>query len=1022
MAQPVDPKLTQNLSWRCIGPHRAGRTVGASGVPGRPSEFLIGVNNGGVWKTTDYGRTWKPIFDDQPTGSIGFVTVAPSSPDTIYVGTGEGLQRPDLSVGDGVYKSVDGGKSWKHVGLSDAQQISSIAVDPKDSNLVYVAVLGHPYGPNETRGLFRSDDGGESWEKILGPDADTGAVQVVIDPKDSRTLYCDLWAARQAPWENGRWQGPKSGLFKSTDGGNTWKQLQEGLPTIAQGLGRIGIGIAPSNPNRIFATVDAREGGGVYRSNDAGTSWRLITSDQRLWSRGDDFAEIKVDPDDSDTVYAANTASYKSTDGGKTWVCWKGAPGGDDYHTIWIDPTNPRVVLMASDQGATITVNGGESWSSWYNQPTAQFYHVSTDNQWPYWVYGGQQESGSVGISSRGNDGQVTFREWHPVGVEEYGYVAVDPLDPNIVYGGKITKYDKRTGQVQDISPSGRRGQYRFLRTAPVLFSPVDPRTLYFAGNVLFATRDGGSSWQVLSPDLSRKEPDVPDSFKGFTVSQPGDEADVNDPHHGPFADQAQEKKPFSVPGRRGVIYSVGPSNFSIKTIWCGTDDGLVWLTKDGGKTWDDVTPKGLTSWSKVTQIDAGRFEDQTAYISVNRIRCDDPKPYIYSTHDYGKTWKLIVDGLPEDPVNAVREDPVRKGLLYCATERMVHFSIDDGSSWNPLRQNMPCTSVRDIVVHGDDLVIGTHGRSFWIMDNVSQLRQSDSISAGHVLFSPQLATRVRWNMNTDTPLPPEEPGGTNPPDGAMIDYWLAKPASLVTLEILDSLGKVVRRYSSEDKPFQADPDRIPLPTYWLRPAKVLSKEQGAQRWLWDMKYQALDPAGGVPMAAIVHDTPAGASGPWAPPGRYKVRLTVDGTVSETSIELRIDPRVTTPKAGIDLQSKIAIGSYEALKEIASLTPEVKRVHGIVQRMLGQNPELSVAEQLGALDRRLATIETAQPDGKNVTLTNLSGQFNNFMNAVGSCEMTPTEAVQVGFASAVKALEAIKAEWAKIKSDPHLKP
>ncbi|MBS1722160.1 MAG: glycoside hydrolase [Armatimonadetes bacterium] len=989
MAQNVDPGLIQHLRWRCIGPHRAGRTVGASGIPGRPNEFLIGVNNGGVWKTADYGRTWRPIFDDQPTGSIGFLAVAPSAPDTIYVGCGEGLQRPDLSIGDGVYRSTDGGKTWVNTGLRDGQQISCLAVDPRDAKRVYAAVLGHPYGPNETRGLYRSLDGGGSWGKVLGPDAHTGAAQIVIDPKNPDTLYCDLWAGRQAPWENGRWQGPKSGLYKSTDGGDKWRPLTKGLPGVAKGLGRIGVGLSPSDPRRLYATVDAREGAGIYRSDDGGESWNLISSDPRLWGRGDDFAEIKVDPSDPNTVYCANTACYKSSDGGKTWEGWKGAPGGDDYHTIWIDPANPRTILLATDQGATITVNGGETWSSWYNQPTAQFYHVSTDNQWPYWVYSGQQESGSVGIASRGNDGQITFREWHPVGAEEYGYVAVDPLDPNIVFGGKLSKYDRRTGQVQDVSPEGARSSYRVLRTAPVIFSPVDPKLLYYGTSVLFASRNGGSSWQALSGDLSREKPDVPTPF--------------ND---------GQDKP--QTPGRRGVVYSIGPSHFTTKTVWCGTDDGLVWVTRDGGKTWKDVTPKQMTSWSKVSQIDAGHFSDETAYVSVNRLRCDDLAPYIYATHDGGKTWKLIVSGLPNDPVNAVREDPVRKGLLYCATERMVHFSMDDGANWTSLRLNMPCTSVRDLVVKDDDLVIGTHGRSFWILDNVTALRQLTDHMVKAVLFTPQLATRVRWNMNTDTPLPPEEPGGQNPPDGAMVEYFLPSGAAKVSLEVIDAAGKVVRTYTSDDKPFQVDPGRIPLPTYWLRPPTVLEKTKGSHRWLWDMRRQPLDSTAGVPMAAIFEDTPATPTGPWVPPGNYTVRLTVDGASVEAPLTLRIDPRVTTSQAGIDAQSLILTGSYEGLVWLQDTLPLVRKADAELIRQLGANPERSVADQLSKLQSESAAIIAQSQQ--------LERALGGVMGDADATEMAPTDTLMAAYGRAMESLAALKTRWRALAADPHLKP
>lgn len=984
MGQSLSPDMIQHLRWRCIGPHRGGRTVGASGVPGRPNEFYIGVNNGGVWKTTDFGRVWTPIFDDQPTGSIGFLAVAPSAPDTVYVGSGEGLQRPDLSVGDGMYKSVDGGKTWTHLGLRDAQQISCIAVHPRDPNIVYVSVLGHPYGPNETRGLYKTTDGGSTWTKLLGPDEHTGSTQVVLDPKKPDTVYCSLWAARQAPWENGRWQGSQSGLFKSTDAGETWTRLEGGLPTASLGLGRIGIGISATDPDRIYASVDARQHGGFYRSDDGGQTWRQPVVDPRLWGRGDDFAEIKVDPTNADVVYSANVATYKSTDGGETWVCWRGAPGGDDYHTMWINPTDPKTILLASDQGAIVTVNGGQTFSSWYNQPTAQFYHVSTDDEFPYNVYGGQQESGSVGIASRGNDGQITFREWHPVGVEEYGYVAADPLDANIIFGGKVSKFDKRTGQVQNIDPPG---EWRALRTAPVLFSPVDKKLLYFAANKLFATRDRGVTWEILSTDLSRESTDVPTSF--FSV----------DP-----------KKPT----RRGVIYAVAPSHFKTTTIWCGTDDGLVWLTKDGGKTWKNITPPDLTSWAKVTQIDAGHFDDDTAFVSVNRIRCDDQKPYIYVTRDAGKTWSLAVGGLPDDPVNAVREDPQVSGLVYCATERMVHVSLDYGRTWTPLRLNMPCTSIRDIVVKDDDLVVGTHGRSFWILDNVTSLRQlaKEAASPKARLFTPQVATRVRWNMNTDTPLPPEEPGGQNPPDGAMIEYWLPADARLVELVVKDKSGDAVRRYSSRDKVFKPNPLTIPLPVYWLREPSVLSTEAGAHRWLWDMRRDPITPfSGWVPMQAIAHDTPVGPQGPWAPPGDYTVELSVDGVVLKTSLKLRMDPRVKDA-AAVAEQSRLSSECYRRVQDLGRLVGQLTEGLAKVRPddKKGTNPE-----KAGLHATLTSLLDTKEG------LPKVLEDFLQVINEVDQAEMMPTAKVVQTFKQAIERMAVLKRRAEAVLSNPLLK-
>jgi photosystem II stability/assembly factor-like uncharacterized protein len=846
------------LTWRCIGPFRGGRTVGAEGVIAQPNVLFIGVNNGGVWKTTDYGHTWKPIFDSQPTGSVGCLAIAQSRPDTIYVGSGEGLQRPDLSVGDGVYKTTDGGKSWVNTGLKDGWQISDICVDPKNPDRAFAAVLGHPYGPNTTRGLFRTLNGGKSWERVLYKDENTGAVEVALDPTNPQTVYCSLWAARQAPWENGVWQGTTSGLFKSTDGGTTWTALTKGLPTIAEGLGRIGFSVFDAK--RLYATVDATTNGGIYRSDDGGKGWIFTNGEPRVWSRGSDFAEVRVDPKQRDVVYAANTSTYKSVDAGKTFTCIKGAPGGDDYHTIWINPVNPQIILLAADQGATISVNGGETWSSWYNQPTAQFYHVSTDNQFPYWVYGGQQESGSVGIASRGQDGQITFRDWHPVGAEEYAYVAADPLNPDIIYGSKGSKYNKKTGEVTSIRP--KIDGLRYLRTMPMLFSEADPHTLFLASNRLLKTRDGGATWDAISPDLSRETWDVP----------------------APFAAVSDQGKTMQ---RRGVIYAVAPSPTDINVIWCGTDDGLLWLTQDGGKNWANVTPPEISSWSKIAQLEASRFVPGRAYAAVNRLRCDDNKPYIYKTDNFGKTWKPITYGLPDDaPVNTVREDPKKPGLLYCGTERMVWFSSDDGAHWNPLRNNMPATSIRDLVVHDDDLVVGTHGRSFWILDSITALRQLSSEPVA--LYAPTVAYLVDWNRNTDTPLPPEEPAGQNPPDGVVIDYYLSLEAKEVLLEVRDPQGKVVRKWSSTDKPETLDPLKITVDPRWARPWQPLLATAGSHRFVWNLRQYA--PASGLGMDAIWQNTPT-SKAPWVAPGKYTLRLTIEGGIWEQPLEVKPDPR-----------------------------------------------------------------------------------------------------------------------------------
>ena len=970
VSQPVDPSLYQSMKWRSIGPFRGGRTVGAVGIPSQPNVFYIGVNNGGVWKTTDAGRTWKPIFDDQPTGSIGDIAIAPSNPNVIYVGSGEGLQRPDLSTGDGMYRSNDAGKTWEHLGLREGQQIASISVDPKNENRLFVAVLGHPYGPNEERGIYRSTDGGKTFERVLYKDENTGAMQVEIDPKNSDVVYADLWAGRQGPWENGAWQGKESGLFKSTDGGKTWKKLTSGLPTVEQGLGRIGFTISRSDPKRLYATVDAQNKfAGIYASRDAGESWTHVNDDPRLWGRGSDFAEVLVHPTDPDILFIANVASHRSTDGGKTFTSFKGAPGGDDYHRIWINPEQPDIMLIASDQGATITVNGGETWSSWYNQPTAQFYHVITDNQYPYWVYGGQQESGSAGVASRGSTGAILAKDWMTIGVEEYGYVAPDPLDPNIIYGGKLSRFDKRTGHVQNIMPEAvRSGKYRYLRTAPVIFSPVDPHALYFAGNVLFKTTTGGQSWQVISPDLSRDKWDVPANVGVYTTKE-------------------MEMMP-----RRGVIYTVAPSYKDVGTIWAGTDDGLIHVTRNGGLTWRNVTPPELRSWAKVSLIDAGRFDANTAYAAINTFRLDDLRPHILKTHDGGKTWAEIVKGLPDGGVvNSVREDPVRRGLLYCGTEQAVYFSLDDGENWQPLRLNMPATSIRDLVVKDDDIVVGTHGRSFWILDDITPLRQINLTAQAAVayLFKPQLATRVKRSVHTDTPFPPEEPAGQNPPDGAILNYYLKeKSQTPVVLEIFDPNGKLVRRFSSDDKPLEVDLKKINPPAYWIRPSQALKNEPGMQRFTWDLLYPN-PPSDNydLPISAIYKDTPFTPQGPAVLPGTYTVKLTANGVTRDQLLVVRIDPRVKTSTLGLRQQFDLSMQAYNGITRARELADAVRKHIEDLEKSASQSAELAKL-------KRLLNGENQRP-GTAVTLVNLplgslAGTFTQLLDLLQDADVTPS--------------------------------
>ena len=880
------------LTWRLIGPFRGGRTVAVSGVRKQPGTYYIAATDGGVWKSTDFGRTWSPIFDGQDTGSVGALAVAQSDPNVIYAGSGEGLRRPDLSVGDGIYKSTDAGKTWKHLGLRDGQQINGMAVDPQNPDRVFAAVMGHPYGANAERGLYRSTDGGATWQKVLGKNNDTGASTVVIDPDNPQIVYAALWASRNPPWRlsDSLQIYQDGGLYKSTDGGTTWTQLHGGLPGA---VGRIGLDVSRSNSKRVFAWVNTENACGIYRSDDAGATWTKTDSEERICGRGGDFSGIAIDPTDENVVYVTNTTTYRSVDAGKTWKGIKGAPGGDDYHSVWIDPDNRNIILLGADQGATISVNYGATWSSWYNQPTAQFYHVITDDRFPYRVFGGQQESGSVETLSRSDDGEIWSRYWHPVGAQEYAYVAPDPLHPAIIYGagaGTVSRYDETTHQTQTVSPvyGGRffvKG-YRYNRTNPLVFNRVDKRTLYLGSNVIFATRDGGKHWSVISPDLTREHPGVPANVGAFAKS--------------PLAKE-----------ERGVVYSISPSYVNAGVLWAGTDDGLVWVTRDGGKHWSNVTPPAMGPWNKVTQIDASHFDPQTAYVSVSRLRLDDLRPYIYRTHDGGKHWTLVTNGLPADaPVNTVREDSVRRGLVFAGTERTVYASRDDGAHWESLQNNLPSTSIRDLVVHGNDLVVGTHGRSFWILDDISPLRTAPSgnLSAnGAYLFKPADAYRVRRDTWTDTPLPPEEPAGQNPPDGAIIDYALASDArGPVTIAIYDAAGRLVRQYKSTDKPAPIDPE-ITVPTYWVRESRLPGATAGMHRFIWDYRYaDPLSVSYDYPISAIEHDTPRVPQGVLAMPGRYTVKLTADGRTSTQPLVLKMDPRVTIGTAALHEQYELA--------------------------------------------------------------------------------------------------------------------
>jgi len=1014
MLLPVSSVAAQELGsmpdmrWRMIGPFRGGRTKAAAGVPDQPNVFYIGQVDGGVWKSTDYGRTWNPIFDSEDTQSVGAIAVAPSDSNVLYVASGEGLHRPDLSVGDGIYRSADTGKTWTHLGLREGEQIPALAVDPGNPNRLFAAVLGHPYGPNVERGIFRSEDGGKSWEKVLYKNERVGGSGVVIDPKNPRVVYASMWEETLGPWEDANaYPGTGGGLFKSTDGGTTWKQLTNGLPP---GLVQINVAISASEPQRLYATASTTvqteyatdKGMGVYRSDDAGETWRKITDDPRPAMKigGGDLSVIAVDPQNADVVYSTSIVTVRSTDGGKTWISLRGAPGGDDYQNIWINPRDPKILLVVSDQGAIISTNGGESWSSWYNQPTAQLYHVAATNTFPYQVCAGQQESGSVCTSTRGNDGEITFREWHPAGIIEYGYAAPDPLHPEIVYGAgrtEVSRYNSVTGEVQNVTPLPlKKKDFRGDRTEPILFSPVEPHTMYYAANHLFKTTDYGHTWQTISPDLSQEKSGQPAGLPALKTE-----------------DQAK---------RRGAIYAVAASYKTTQTIWAGTDDGLVWITRDGGGHWTNITPPGVTAWSKIAQIDASRFDDNTAYVAVNRMRIDDLRPYAFRTHDGGKTWESIAAGLPDDaPVDAVRADPVQAGLLFAATERAVWTSFDDGTHWRPLEYNLPHTSMRDLLIHDDDLIVATHGRSFWVLDDIAPLRELAARAGkqGAMLFKPAAAWRVRRDENTDTPLPADEPAGENPPDGAIVDYALPQDVhNPVTLEILDAKGAVVRRYSSEDgeTPSAETLRKDLIPPYWPQIHGRLPGTAGMHRWVWNLRAtQPMATAYEYPIAAVPHRTPLSPQGPLVLPGVYTVRLTADEHSESQRLTVKMDPRVHTPAAELEALHAAQVRMAASLDTLAKADLAAHSV----EEQLGAPENASLAAQLTAHRAAVKKVlDSGEEAGKEKApgLDDVEGDISKLYGQLQQSDNSPTQALLAACAHAREEGEEVLRTWREFQT------
>ncbi len=1001
LAGRADDALLQDLRWREIGPFRGGRVLAVTGVVGEPGHFFFGAVNGGVWETRNAGGTWRPIFDRQPVGSIGALAVAPSDPRVLYVGTGEADMRSDISQGDGVFRSEDGGGTWRFLGLGDTQQIGRILVDPRDAGRIYVAALGHPYGPNPERGVFRSRDGGTSWEKVLGPDADTGAIDLAFEPGNPERLYAALWQTRRPPWSvYPPSSGPGSGIFRSDDGGDHWTRLNgHGFPETH---GRVGFALAASAPPRVYALVDAEPGGGLYRSDDAGASWRRVSSDPRIWGRGWYFGRLEVEPRDPDRIWVMNTILLSSSDGGGTFVPSRGDSTGDDFHDLWIDPTAPERRILGTDQGAIVSVDGGATWSSWLNQPTAQIYHLATDDAFPYRIYGAQQDSGAVGLPSRttGRDG-ITVREFRELTAGgESDNVVPDPRDPEVLFGGRVDRLDLRTRQTRNIDPTlAFPDHHRRTWTLPLAWSRLQPGVLYFGNQRLYRTEDDGGHWTQASPDLTREDPGTPANL---------------DP---PTAALHLRMGP-----RRGVIYTIAPSRTLARELWVGTDDGLLWRSRDDGAHWENVTPSGLSGWSKIASIEPSPFDPETVFVAVDRHRLDDFAPSIYRTRDGGLSWDLVVRGIAaRHAVNVVREDLVRRGLLFAGTERGVYVSRDAGESWSPLQLNLPATSVRDLEVKGDDLVIATHGRGFWILDDFSRLRQLDAIGSADrpVLFAPSKALRIRPEGFTGTPLPKEEPAAENPPFGAVLDYYLATaPERPLVLSVRDAEGKLVRRYTSDDRPPAIDLSSLGSAPEWVRRPIPLAATPGAHRFVWPLRLPAPpELASGNPFA----------DGVWAPPGPYRVELEVDGELLSQPLEVAPDPRLGLPASAYAEQFALARRLQELRARVAGAVSEARDL----QKRLGKRLQDATPRGrplLDAFQQRLTEVSGVVPASNPsngwwlpprslTSLRALASALDNLLDAIDGADAPPSPDARAGLAATERLVEQGLGDWGSFRGE-----